>query len=247
MLIITILLVQLGFSQKLDETLPQTVIFKVKEQYRSKCTTDKIDIPLFNEVLAEVSVTSFKKMFPNKIKEDKVGNVDISLIYELSYANSFDVNDVIRKFRKLKIAEYVEPYYLPQLTYTPNDTSLPNQYYIGLIQAENAWNITQGDTNVVIGITDTGWDPTHPDLLGNVKINYADPINGSDDDGDGYIDNYMGWDLGMDDNNALWESTSHGVNVTGLADAVTDNTTGIASAGFNCKFLPIKFLTVLDS
>jgi serine protease len=230
----------LGYSQELDETLPNTVIFKLKEKFRTKSTNDKIDLPQFNQILTEVGVANLEKMFPSKIKEEKAGNIDLSLIYELTYANSFSVYDVIRKLNKLGIADYVEPYYLPKPFYTPNDTIFPNQYFLNLIQAESAWNITQGDTNVVIGITDTGWDPTHPDLLGNVKINYGDPVNGSDDDGDGYIDNYLGWDLGMDDNNALWESTSHGVNVTGLSAAVTDNVTGISSAGFNCKFLPIK-------
>ncbi len=237
---ITLMLGQLGFTQKVDETLPQTIIFKVKEEHRTKCSTTKIAIPLFNQMITEIGVTKLEKVFPTKKKEKIDGNIDLSLIYELQYANAYTVNEVIRQLKKLKIAEYVEPYYIPQLTYTPNDTSLPNQYYINLINAENAWNINQGDTTIVIGITDTGWDPTHPDLLGNIKVNYADPINGSDDDGDGYIDNYLGWDLGNNDNNALWESTGHGVNVTGIAAAVTDNVTGIAGVGFNTKFLPIK-------
>jgi hypothetical protein len=109
-----------------------------------------------------------------------------------------------------------------------------------LMEAGNAWDITKGDTTIVIGITDTGWDPTHPDLIGNVKINYNDPINGVDDDADGYIDNYKGWDLGMDDNDAMWESSGHGINVSGIAAAATDNITGISGVGFNTKFLPIK-------
>jgi len=240
LLIFTFTLMQIGVSQKTDKTLPQTVIFKIQEKYRTECYLSKIAIPSFNHIMKEIGVNEVSKMFPYKKKEKEIGKVDLSLIYELTYTNSFTVEEVIRKLKNLKISEYVEPYYLPQLTYTPNDTILPNQYYINLIQAENAWNFTQGDTTIVIGITDTGWDPTHPDLLGNVKINYADPINGTDDDGDGYIDNYMGWDLGMNDNNALWESTSHGVSVTGLAAAVTDNVTGIAGVGFNCKFLPVK-------
>lgn len=238
--IFAIVLGQLGFSQKTDETLPQTVIFKVKEQYRTNCSKSSVNMLSFNELLTKIGASKLEKMFPNKKKEKINGNIDLSLIYELRYDNSFTIDEVIRKLKKLQFAEYVEPYYLPQLTYTPNDTLLSSQFYINLINAENAWNINQGDTDIVIGITDTGWDPTHPDLLGNIKVNYADPINGNDDDGDGYIDNYLGWDLGMDDNNALWESTGHGVNVTGIAAAVTDNVTGIAGVGFNTKFLPVK-------
>lgn len=235
-----LLLMKIGFSQSTVETLPQTVIIKIKEEHRAKCTTEKISIPQLNQLLTKVGVSKLEKMFPNKEKEKINGNIDLSLIYELKYDNSFTIDEVIRALKKLRFAEYVEPYYLPQLTYTPSDTLLSSQFYINLINAENAWNINQGDTAIVIGITDTGWDPTHPDLLGNIKVNYADPINGNDDDGDGYIDNYLGWDLGMDDNNALWESTGHGVNVTGIAAAVTDNVTGIAGVGFNTKFLPVK-------
>lgn len=239
-ILLTIVWIPKIYAQKTDETLPQTIIFKVKEHLRYNCSRTSIAIVGFNKLSIQIGVDKLGKIFPTKEKERIAGNVDLSLIYELHYTNLIPVEEVISQLKNLKIAEYVEPYYLPKLCYTPSDTLLSSQYYLNLINAQNAWGITKGDTNIVIGITDTGWDPTHPDLLGNVKINYNDPINGSDDDGDGYTDNYMGWDLGMNDNNALWESLSHGVNVNGIAAAATDNVTGIAGVGFNTKFLPIK-------
>ena len=235
-----LLIIQNGFSQSDENTLPQTIIFKVSNKYRANCEVNNIDVNQFNLFFYEVGGSTLEKIFPNKTQEKIDGYVDLSLIYKLTYTNSYAVKTVIRKLEQLQITDYVEPYYLPQLAYTPNDTLLTNQYYINLINADDAWNVSTGDTNVVVGITDTGWDTAHPDLVGNVKINYADPINGMDDDMDGYTDNYMGWDLGMNDNNALWESLSHGVNVTGVAAAVTDNITGISGVGFNTKFLPVK-------
>jgi len=240
-------IVQGGYAQQTTTFLPQTIIFKVKEDYRSQCFEKEIKNNKLIQTLNELGVGELKKIFPNKSKEKIVvfpNRVDLSLIYQLTYTNSYSEEEVIHMLRTLKLFEYVERYVLPQLTYTPNDTSISNQYYLTLINAFNAWDITQGDTTIVIGITDTGWEPSHPDLLGNVKFNYADPINGTDDDNDGYVDNYMGWDLGMDDNDALFESTAHGVYVTGLAAAVTDNTTGVASSGFKTKFLPIKISDV---
>lgn len=239
-LLILILIGQLGFSQTTDNILSKTIIFKISEQYRAKCSDNLIELSQFDLFLNEIGVNKLQKVFPNKVEEQRQGYVDLSLIYELSYTNSYEIGEVIQKLEDLKITEYVEPYYLPQLAYTPSDSLLSNQYYINLINADDAWNITTGDTNIVIGITDTGWDPIHADLVGNVKVNYADPVNGIDDDADGYMDNYLGWDLGMNDNDALWESLSHGVNVTGIAAAVTDNVTGISGVGFNTKFLPIK-------
>ena len=238
--VFTALLVNVCCAQHQTKTLPQTVIFKIKEEFRTQCFSDKITNPDFSKMVSDIGAYKLVKVFPKKQKERIEGNVDLSLIYEMNYTKPFSVAEVIRGLEKLKITDYVEPYYLPELTYTPNDPSLSSQYYINLIQAENAWNINQGDTTIVIGITDTGWDPTHLDLLDNVKINYDDPINGLDDDNDGYLDNYLGWDLGMNDNDALWESTGHGVNVTGIAAAATDNAIGIVGVGFKTKFLPIK-------
>jgi len=230
----------MGFSQQLDEKLAQTVIFKIKQEYRVNCSATQIAIPQFNALLSSIGVAKLEKIFPQKSKENKAKNVDLSLLFELRYTQNLSVDVVINKIRKLKITEYVEPYYIPKLTYTPNDTIFPSQYYINLIRANDAWNVTKGDTNIVVGITDTGWEPTHPDLLPNVKINYNDPVNGVDDDGDGYVDNNMGWDLGSNDNDATFESNFHGVSVTGLAAATPDNITGIAGVGFTTRFLPVK-------
>ncbi|MCO6500471.1 MAG: S8 family peptidase [Vicingus serpentipes] len=234
---------QVGFAQPTDTFLPKTIIFKVKEAYRSQCFREEIKNEKLNQLFIELGLNELSKIFPNKQQAKIVtppNHVDLSLIYQFKYTNPIEEEEVIWKLNQLKLFEYVERYVIPQLAYTPNDTAIASQYFLNLINAFNAWDIQKGDTNIVVGVTDTGWDPTHPDLLGNVKINYLDPINGADDDNDGYIDNYMGWDLGMNDNDALFESTAHGVYVTGLAAAVTDNTTGVASPGFKTKFLPIK-------
>lgn len=240
-LLLFILMIALSyFGQQSKGILPQTIILKVKETHRSICLEKKIEHNLFNDVISVLGVNQLQKVFPNKQKERVKGNIDLSLIYQLTYTNPYSEEEAIRKLKKLKLFNYVERYVIPELTYTPNDTLLPQLYHLGLIDAYNAWDINQGDVNITIGITDTGWDPAHPDLLPNVQVNTADPINGLDDDNDGFIDNNMGWDLGMNDNNALFESVSHGVNVTGLAAAATDNITGIAGVGFDTKFLPIK-------
>ena len=239
-LILTFLFCKIGNAQGLDDRLPKTVIIKIKEEYRSNCSENEVSIFKLNKLFGEIGLLNLQKIFPNKSKEWNEGFTDLSLIYQFNYSDDLEVDEVVSMIGELKISEYVEPYYIPQLAYTPNDTIFSSQYYINLIQANNAWDINKGDTNIVVGITDTGWEPTHPDLLPNVKINYNDPINGADDDGDGFTDNYMGWDLGSNDNDATFESAFHGVSVTGLAAATPDNTAGIAGVGFNTKFLPVK-------
>ena len=137
---------------------------------------------------------------------------------------------------------YAEPHFVPKINYSPNDplANPTNQYHLLNINAFNAWDVNKGDSSIVIGITDTGNDFTHPDLFNNVKRNYADVNDGIDNDGDSYIDNYMGWDLGENDKDASWNANAHGVHVSGLAAASADNNLGGAGTGFNCKFLPVK-------
>ncbi len=232
-------------AQQSVQYLPNTLILKVKEQYRDKCSLYDIKIPELQKIFQSISVTSFVKKFPEqrppREKYNKWGYplVDLSLIYELKYSNNVPMDKIIKALLSTKIFEYAEPYYIPQLLYTPNDPGVSLQYALTNIQAFNAWNVHQGDTNTVVGITDTGTELTHSDL-GNIKKNANDPINGIDDDNDGYVDNYQGWDLGMNDNDPTYQGNPHGLHVSGIAAASTDNNTGMAGVGFKCKFLPVK-------
>jgi hypothetical protein len=122
----------------------------------------------------------------------------------------------------------------------PSDDSVGVQYALQKIAAFAAWDVHRGDTTTVVGITDTGIDPNHPDLITNIARNWGDPINGIDDDNDGYIDNFIGWDTGNNDADPTSDGTFHGQHVTGLSSASTDNGIGIAGTGFNCRFIHVK-------
>ncbi len=124
----------------------------------------------------------------------------------------------------------------------PNDTLYPVQWSLPFINAEEAWALRDQKDTILIGIVDTGTDFNHPDLQ-NYYTNILDPINGVDDDGNGFVDDYRGWDFGDEDNEAqiaIGIGLDHGVQMTSLAAAPTDNSHGIASAGRYVKYLPIK-------
>ena len=79
-----------------------------------------------------------------------------------------------------------------------------NQFVRGVadadIDAPEAWDMTTGDRNILIAVIDTGIDRQHPDLNPNLWQNPGEAVNGVDDDGNGYVDDFYGWDFAQDDN-----------------------------------------------
>ncbi len=243
-------------SREGTDYLNKTVIFKLKNRYRDLVTADGINEPYLLALIQELGLKSLSRVYPNHpapvsgpagLCRNGQNPVDLSLIYELRYTAEISLQQALNKMARLGLFEYAEPHVIPKVTYTVNDPNLSLQYNIFKIQDTLAWNISIGDTNTVIGIVDTGTQPTHPDLAGNIKHNYGDTIDGIDNDHDGYIDNFSGWDLGngvatnsIGNNNPTWQGDPHGVHVSGIAAAVTDNDIGIAGVGFKCRFLPVK-------
>lgn len=176
--------------------------------------------------------------------------VDIRLYHQLSFDPSIPVEVMISQLLKSGVVEMAEPVYLDKAMYKPNDPRISNQYYLDLVKAFQGWDISKGSPEVIIAILDSGVDASHPDLAANIYTNEADqPGDGIDNDNDGFIDNYWGWDFAGSDYQTLegdndprtdLANANHGTMVAGAASAVTDNTTGIAGLGFNAKLMILK-------
>lgn len=190
------------------------------------------------EYLCKTKARKTCKLFNTEKKDSPSAN--ISRIFRIEYDGDESPIVIAKKMAQCEGVEYAQPYWIPELFDTPDDPKTGSQYYLQLVKAFDAYDISKGDSNIVIGIIDTGVDIYHEDLASNIKINYNDPINGIDDDGDGYIDNYRGWDLGCDDNNPISSVNHHGTYVAGIAAATANNGIGIAGVGYNTKFMPIK-------
>ena len=258
-LIIALLLFNsVAFSQiqyKYSKYITNKVIFKVKHEFKHKFDNTKIDN---SKLQSYFSHNKYQKKFPLKIEltKQQIKNnhklVDLSSIYIIELNNLSECNKFIKAIYEEGIVEYAVIEHTNELVYTPNDDAYLSQYYLNNLKIFDAWDISKGDTTTIIGIVDTGVDIDHEDLNQNIYRNVNDPIDGIDNDHDGYIDNYWGWDLGENDNNPQWDTSAassapHGVWVSGCASAVADNGVGLAGIGYRTKIMPIKVSTAAST
>ena len=78
---------------------------------------------------------------------------------------------------------------------------------------------------VIVAVVDSGIDFGHPDLYGTAWVNLGEtPNNGKDDDENGLVDDFYGWNY-IDDNNNVRDLNGHGTFVAGIIAAATDAVT----------------------
>ncbi len=144
---------------------------------------------------------------------------------------------------------YVEPDYVVRSQQTtPNDSQFSLLWGLNNvstpaadISAPQIWDMTTGDSQLIIGGIDSGIDYNHPDLASNIWHNTAETINGLDDDGNGYVDDVTGWNF-VSNNNAPMDDHGHGTHTAGTIGAVGNNGIGVVGVNWHCKLMPLKFL-----
>ena len=99
-----------------------------------------------------------------------------------------------------------------------------------------AWATASKAHQVIVCITDSGIDYTHPDLAANMWTNPGEITgNGQDDDGNGVVDDVHGYNA-VDNNGDIMDTDSHGTHTAGIVGAVANNgigITGIAQEVYN--------------
>jgi subtilisin family serine protease len=182
--------------------------------------------------------------------------------------------DVAELLQHSDVVESIEPNYIfkiNQTTDVPNDPFYSEQWGCNTINVETAWEYASGD-EIVVGVIDTGIDFNHPDLVNQLWINSKEDLNqngkfdpwsseeerfgvygdfdGIDSDGNGYIDDVIGYDLvdqtirNVGDDRTPdpipWDEHSHGTRVSGVIAAERDNELGVVGVAYGAKILAVR-------
>ncbi|MDZ7606127.1 MAG: S8/S53 family peptidase [Cyclobacteriaceae bacterium] len=199
---------------------------------------------ILQDLAKSISIQKMERAFPVTSQSNTRSSAfSLQNIYKIELKDASDGPRLMGILRFSPLVEYAEPYIPNQPLYIPNDPQANpvggQQDYLPVIKAHAAWDLEKSDSSMVIGLVDTGVKMDHEDL-GNIAYNYGDPINGLDDDGDGYIDNFHGWDIADKDNNPMADGHPHGSYVAGMSSGTVNNGKGMAGMGFNSKYLPVK-------
>jgi len=243
-------------SRENSEYLPGRVIVKMKETDQLSKGSGTIGIKSVDDALQQYSVTSVENLFPLNMVGKNGRSMDLSKFLVLHYSSPYDAFTVSEEVSRLPEVEYAEPWFVYRVSEVNscpvNDPSRHVQWGLNNILADTAWCISTGDTSILIAVVDNGTQVAHPDLAANVWINPGEygggkESNGMDDDGNGKIDDWRGWDFAgadqsnpIEDNNPTQTSNSHGTHVAGIAAAVSNNSVGVAGVAYSSRILAVK-------
>ena len=194
----------------------------------------------------------------------------LSLVSKLSFTDTeyelkmdepvYDIGKIFeltRTLADLPFVNWAEPNFLvsAQKQFFPDDTLFDDQWHLhntgqngaavdADVDAPEGWDILQG-TGTVIAIYDDGVDTSHEDIAiwsNPGETGGGKETNGIDDDGNGYTDDYQGWDFSDNDNDPSPSSSgdNHGTAVAGVAGAIGNNETGVSGSAPRAVILPVR-------
>ncbi|MBL4765846.1 MAG: S8 family serine peptidase [Colwellia sp.] len=167
--------------------------------------------------------------------------------------NSISVEDALEKLRKNPAVLYAEPDYIVHASVMPDDSSFSELWGLNNtgqtggvddadIDAPEAWDISTGSHDVIVGIIDTGVDYTHPDLMANIWTNPAEIAgDGIDNDNNGFIDDIHGINAITGAGDPM-DDEGHGTHVSGTIGATGNNGLGVVGVNHNVSIIGCKFL-----
>ncbi|MBC8278554.1 MAG: S8 family serine peptidase, partial [FCB group bacterium] len=232
------------------------VLVKMRDESGIRTYADFIASAAYQTIQGNFKLEKTVQMFPraqkpiqrtlNTFNGQMIQLHDLATIFKLRLAPGVDAKAAAEAIAGYPDIEFAEPDYLVYTMLEPDDPLAGEQWHLDAfpgVNAKTAWDSTTGDTLQIIGIIDTGVDWDHPDLAEKIWNNWdeVNGIAGSDDDGNGFVDDFRGWDWINEDNDPN-DDNCHGTHVAGIAAAESNNGIGVAGISWGAKIMPLKVL-----
>ncbi|MCP4598944.1 MAG: S8 family serine peptidase [Proteobacteria bacterium] len=190
-----------------------------------------------------VSETKFrgeiKKLDGRIVGEDSLLTTKLGF-YRIQLPAEIVADEAISILKSSGVTTEAERNYIAEPVGIPNDPRIGDLWGMHKISTPSAWDLSTGSSEVLVAVSDTGVQLSHPDLATNMWVNEDEiPDNGIDDDGNGYVDDYHGWDFVNTDNNPI-DDHGHGTHVSGTIGAVGNDGYGVVGVNWNVKIMALK-------
>jgi subtilisin family serine protease len=229
-------------------------------EFSSSVTIDRVDrsfgsvsmgVSSVDQLLTRYQAADARKVFPWREATAKASIDDARLarMYEITLPDNANLDEVRAALLQNPNIEDVHFNWAMPVTVTPDDPDFTSQWHRTKLQLETAWNTERGSDSIKIAIIDTGVNYNHGDLRNNIWVNPgedldgdgevydADDLNGVDNDGNGVIDDLIGYDFFSGLGGGVWpgedggspdtdpnDFDGHGSHCSGIAAAVSNNT-----------------------